>query len=191
MAGGGGCGENLARRQHADALSMALAEPEAAAFAAQLRAWRVSRGLSQAALAKEIMYSRSLVNLVENGYRRTTAAFALAADAALDAGGLLHAVRTTSLAAGTALVARAVTDRRPAGIVAVRCARPRPDRMFIAGSMNIVYCSAGRGPLDLPQRRCGVRRLGAANPAFASGTRPCPGACTAPTPSVLAAMPSK
>jgi transcriptional regulator with XRE-family HTH domain len=63
----------------------------AEAFAPTLRTWRLTRGLSQAALAKRIMYSRSLVNLIENGYRQATEAFARAADTTLDAAGQLHA----------------------------------------------------------------------------------------------------
>lgn len=44
------------------------APPESTAtFAVALRTWRLTRGLSQAALARQIMYSRSLVNLIENG----------------------------------------------------------------------------------------------------------------------------
>lgn len=66
----------------------------AATFPATLRTWRLTRGLSQEALARKIMYSRSLVNLVENGHRRATEAFALAADAALNAAGQLHAAWT-------------------------------------------------------------------------------------------------
>ncbi|WP_460492979.1 helix-turn-helix domain-containing protein [Dactylosporangium cerinum] len=95
-------------------------EPRAATFAAALRTWRLTRGLSQAALAKQIMYSRSLVNLVENGYRRATEAFARAADTALGAGGQLHAVR--NMAASTVLTAPTKRHGGLGGIVAGTCA---------------------------------------------------------------------
>lgn len=81
-------------------------------FAAALRTWRRTRGLSQAALAKQIMYSRSLVNLVENGHRRATEALAQAADAALDAAGKLHTVWTSTYVASPPPV-RESPDRPP------------------------------------------------------------------------------
>ncbi|MEV8517433.1 helix-turn-helix transcriptional regulator [Dactylosporangium sp. NPDC051484] len=75
----------------APVVTISPASGREADFGASLREWRATRQLSQAALAARILYSRSLVNLVENGCRRASEAFARAADQALDADGQLYA----------------------------------------------------------------------------------------------------
>ncbi|AUS79102.1 helix-turn-helix domain-containing protein [Actinoalloteichus sp. AHMU CJ021] len=64
--------------------------PEQAAFIAEFRRWRDVRGLSRAALAKAMDYSRSYVSKVESGGEQASREFARAADSALNAGGALR-----------------------------------------------------------------------------------------------------
>jgi peptide deformylase len=60
-------------------------------FALELRRWRDVRGLSRAALAKEMGYDRSYVSKVESGAERPSKEFAAHAESALRAGGALRA----------------------------------------------------------------------------------------------------
>jgi transcriptional regulator with XRE-family HTH domain len=60
-------------------------------FGADLRDWRVQRGLTQHALGERTLYSREFVTKVEQGERWPTADFARRADAVLDTGGVLLA----------------------------------------------------------------------------------------------------
>ncbi|MFC5005378.1 multiprotein-bridging factor 1 family protein [Dactylosporangium cerinum] len=108
--------------------SAASSESGAVTFAEALRRWRMTRGLSQAALAEQVMYSRSLVNLVENGYRRATDAFARAADTALDAAGQLHAVWMSAAAADHVPTVPTRHHRMGGGPVAGTCAGQLSDR---------------------------------------------------------------
>ncbi|GAA3298504.1 helix-turn-helix transcriptional regulator [Dactylosporangium vinaceum] len=126
-------------------------EPGAARFAAALRTWRLARGLSQTALAQQIMYSRSLVNLVENGYRRATEAFARAADAALDAGGQLHAVRTTTTAAGHVPADPTRRRQEPDIPLAGTCAEQRSHRALAARIDRVADRRDDRGLSRWPQ----------------------------------------
>jgi transcriptional regulator with XRE-family HTH domain len=104
--------------------------PPSGEFAAALRSWRSTRGLSQAALAKQIMYSRSMVNLVENGYHRATEALAQAVDAALDAAGQLHAAWTST---DVALAQPAHEPQSPVLADRAACA-PRDGAAGLAGT---------------------------------------------------------
>ena len=58
-------------------------------FCAELRRWRVRRGLSHGDLGKLVSYSREWVTKVEKGDRWPTEDFARRADLALDTGGVL------------------------------------------------------------------------------------------------------
>ena len=71
-------------------------EPErsaACALGAELRRWRVRRGLSQAALGDMTHHSGSLVGKIEKGERVPSDEFCAGADAVLDTGGALVAMR--------------------------------------------------------------------------------------------------
>jgi peptide deformylase len=59
-------------------------------FAVEFRRWRDVRGLSRAALAKEMGYDRSYVSKVESGTERPSREFAFHAETALRAGGALR-----------------------------------------------------------------------------------------------------
>lgn len=59
-------------------------------FVAEFRRWRDVRGLSRAALAQQMSYSRSYVSKVESGSEHASREFAKAADAALNAGGAIR-----------------------------------------------------------------------------------------------------
>jgi peptide deformylase len=59
-------------------------------FAVEFRRWRDVRGLSRAALAKEMGYDRSYVSKVESGAERPSREFAHHAETALRAGGALR-----------------------------------------------------------------------------------------------------
>jgi peptide deformylase len=59
-------------------------------FAVEFRRWRDVRGLSRAALAKQMGYDRSYVSKVESGAERPSREFAHHAEAALRAGGALR-----------------------------------------------------------------------------------------------------
>jgi len=72
----------------------ANAEPDTAAgqdvFVAEFRRWRDVRGLSRAALARQMGYSRSYVSKVESGSEHASREFVQVADTALNAGGALR-----------------------------------------------------------------------------------------------------
>jgi peptide deformylase len=59
-------------------------------FAAEIKRWRDVRGLSRAALAKQMGYDRSYVSKVESGAERPSREFAVHAEAALRAGGAVR-----------------------------------------------------------------------------------------------------
>lgn len=59
-------------------------------FAAELARWRDVRGLSRAALAKQMGYDRSYVSKVESGTEQPSKSFAVQAERALRAGGALR-----------------------------------------------------------------------------------------------------
>jgi transcriptional regulator with XRE-family HTH domain len=59
------------------------------AFGAELRRWRLARGLSQRALAERVIYSAEIVSKVERAERWPSWDFAQRCDAALQAGGVL------------------------------------------------------------------------------------------------------
>jgi transcriptional regulator with XRE-family HTH domain len=59
-------------------------------FAAEINRWRVVRGWSRTALAKQMGYDRSYVSKVESGAERPSREFAFHAEAALRAGGAIR-----------------------------------------------------------------------------------------------------
>lgn len=61
-------------------------------FGAELRHWRVLRGLSQPVLGRRTHHSTSLISKIEHGQRRPTVEFARAMDAALETGGALESL---------------------------------------------------------------------------------------------------
>lgn len=62
-------------------------------FGAELRHWRLVRGLSQAQLGRRTHHSESLISKIEKGQRRPSQAFARRMDEALETGGLLERLR--------------------------------------------------------------------------------------------------
>jgi peptide deformylase len=64
--------------------------PAVNVFALELRRWRDVRGLSRAALAKKLGYSRPYVSKVESGAEKPSREFAAHAEAALHTGGALR-----------------------------------------------------------------------------------------------------
>ncbi|GAB3862074.1 hypothetical protein GCM10027610_105700 [Dactylosporangium cerinum] len=160
----------------------------------------MTRGLSQAALAEQVMYSRSLVNLVENGYRRATDAFARAADTALDAAGQLHAVWMSAAAADHVPTVPTRHHRMgavlsPAPVLGNSRTGPSPTGStgwngFLTTATVVGFCVGG--PLrDLPRRGCAGHRTGAACAALIRGITARPAACTAPMSGVPTASPTK
>ena len=69
--------------------------PEASArhqFGAELRRWRLTRGLTQQALGALVWQSQEILSKVEKGQRWPSADLAARCDRALDAGGALTAL---------------------------------------------------------------------------------------------------
>lgn len=73
---------------HANSEPDTTAEQDA--FVAEFRRWRDVRGLSRAALARQMGYSRSYVSKVESGSEHASREFVQVADTALNAGGPLR-----------------------------------------------------------------------------------------------------
>lgn len=85
------------------------------ALGAALREYRTSRGLSQAALARQVHVSASLIARIEKAERVATASVLDACDASLGAGGVLSALWRVAAAE------RPRDPRRPAACKALIC----------------------------------------------------------------------